>query len=57
VFLLIVILVLLSVGLVRLLDVLVFAGRVWASDLLVGGIFALGGMFLIGRGKRSGAKA
>lgn len=37
----------LSVGVVRLLTVDVFGGRVWASDLLVGGIFASAGAFLL----------
>jgi hypothetical protein len=53
-FLLLTMLVLISVALVRVLDVFVFGGRVWASDLLVGGIFALAGLFLIAR--RQGAK-
>ena len=53
-FLLLTMLVLVSVALVRLLDVFVFGQRVWASDLLVGGIFALAGAFLIAR--REGAK-
>lgn len=51
-FLLLTMLVLVSVALVRVLDVYVFAGRVWASDALVGGIFALAGMFLIARRQR-----
>ncbi len=37
-----VVLVLLSVGLVRLLDVYAFGGRVWASYALLGGIFCAG---------------
>src|ERR1700734_3915639 len=49
VLLVIVILVLLPIALVRLLDVLVFGGRVWASDTLVGGIFVLVGLFLLSR--------
>jgi hypothetical protein len=36
--------VLLSVALVRLLDVYVFPGKVWASYLLVGGVFTLAGL-------------
>jgi hypothetical protein len=36
--------ILLSVALVRLLDVYAFGGRVWASDALVGGIFTVGGL-------------
>ena len=48
-FLLVLVLVMLPVAAVRLLDVFVFGGRVWASDALVGGIFALGGLFLLSR--------
>ena len=33
-----------AVGLVRLFDTLVFAGRAWATDLLFGGIFLIAGM-------------
>lgn len=44
--LLVVVLVTLVTGLSRLLDNLVFSGRVWATDLLIGGIFAGGGTFL-----------
>jgi hypothetical protein len=45
-----------SIGLVRLLTEDAFGGRVWASDLLVGGIFAAAGAFLFLRSKpqRSG---
>src|ERR1700728_2970674 len=41
-----VVLILLAVGLVRLLDVYAFGGRVWASDALFGTIFCGGGFFL-----------
>lgn len=36
--------VLLSVALVRVLTVYAFSGRVWASDLLVGAVFAAAGL-------------
>jgi hypothetical protein len=39
-------LVFLAVGLVRLLDVYAFGGRVWASDALFGTICCGGGFFL-----------
>lgn len=55
IFLLLTMLVLVSVALVRVLDVYVFGGRVWASDALVGGIFALAGLFLIARRQRKTA--
>jgi hypothetical protein len=42
----IVVLVLLSVALVRLLTVYLFDGRVWASYLLLGSIFVIGGFYL-----------
>ena len=35
-----------SVGVLRLLDIYVFPGRVWASYTLLGGIFTLSGLFL-----------
>jgi hypothetical protein len=38
--------VLLSIALVRVLDVYAFRGRVWASDVVVGGLFTLGGLAL-----------
>ena len=38
------VLVLLSVGLVRLLDVYAFGGRVWISYAVLGGIFSLAGL-------------
>ncbi|HUZ18976.1 MAG TPA: hypothetical protein VMU75_00180 [Acidimicrobiales bacterium] len=44
-----VVLVVTAVGLVRLLTDLVFGGRVWASYLLLGGIFAVAGAFLLRR--------
>ena len=40
-----VVLVLVSVGLVRLLDVYAFSGRVWISYAVIGGVFCLGGLF------------
>jgi hypothetical protein len=45
-FVAVVVLTLLAVGLVRLLDVYAFGGRVWASDALFGAIFCAGGFFL-----------
>jgi hypothetical protein len=42
----------LSVGIVRLFTADVFGGRVWASDLLVGGIFAAAGAFMLRLGGR-----
>jgi hypothetical protein len=39
-----VVLVLLSVGLVRLLDVYAFGGRVWISYAVLGGLFTLAGL-------------
>lgn len=38
-----------SAGVVRLLTVDAFGGRVWASDLVVGGIFAGAGAFLLSK--------
>jgi len=46
-----------AAGLVRLLDNLVFSGHVWATDLTVGGIFALAGAFLIRLGDKEGGDA
>lgn len=40
-----------SIGIVRLLTADAFGGRVWASDLVVGGIFAAAGAFLLARGR------
>lgn len=40
---------LVSVSLVRLLTVYAFSGRVWASDLLVGGVFTVAGLVAWGR--------
>jgi len=45
-------LVLLTVGVLRVLDVYAFPGRVWASYTLVGGIFVLAGSFLWSRRRR-----
>ncbi len=41
-----------TIGIVRLLTVDAFGGRVWASDLLLAGIFVAGGGLLVGRGRR-----
>lgn len=41
-----VMLILLSVGLLRLLDVYAFPGRVWASYLLLGVVFSLAGLLV-----------
>ena len=38
--------VLFSVGVIRVLDTEIFHKRVWASYLVVGGIFSLGGLLL-----------
>lgn len=43
-----------SVGLVRVLDLEAFGGRVWASDLVVGGFFVLCGLLLWSRRKTKG---
>lgn len=40
-----------AIGIVRLLTVDAFGGRVWASDLVVGGIFAAAGAFLLARSR------
>jgi len=40
-----VVLVLLSIGLLRLLDVYAFSGRVWISYAVLGGVFTLAGLF------------
>lgn len=47
-FLGIVVFVLIAIAAVRGLDI-AFGGRVWASDTVVGGIFSLGGLFLLSR--------
>jgi hypothetical protein len=47
--------ILVSIALVRLLDVYAFRGRVWASDALVGGLLTVGG--LLAWTKRRGADA
>jgi hypothetical protein len=44
-----IVLVLLSVGLLRLLDVYAFSGRVWISYAVLGAIFTLAGLFLWSR--------
>jgi len=43
--LVLVVLVLLSIGLLRLLDVYAFSGRVWVSYAVLGGVFTLAGLF------------
>jgi len=43
--LVLVVLVLLSIGLLRLLDVYAFSGRVWISYAVLGGVFTLAGIF------------
>jgi hypothetical protein len=48
--------ILLSVALVRLLDVYAFGGRVWASDALVGGLFSVAGVVAWTR-RRAGGDA
>jgi hypothetical protein len=53
--LLVAIVTLFSIAFVRLFDVYVFGGRVWASDVMVGGIFTLAGMFFLSRWRRAGA--
>ena len=45
--------ILVAVGTIRVLNVYLFAGQEWASYLIVGGIFLLGGLFLSSR-KRAG---
>ena len=40
-----VLLVVLAIAFIRLLDVYVFDGRVWASDALVGALLTAGGLF------------
>jgi len=47
--------ILISIALVRLLDVYAFRGRVWASDAVVGGLLTVGG--LLAWTKRRGAGA
>jgi len=44
--------VLFSVGIIRVLDTEVFHKRVWASYLIVGGIFSLGGLLLSTKRRR-----
>ncbi len=55
--LLLVLLILLSVALIRLLDVYVFPGRVWASYLLVGVLFCGAGLYAWYQRSASEAKA
>ena len=53
-FVAVVVLTLLAVGLVRLLDVYAFGGRVWASDALFGAILCAAGFYLWSlRGRRN----
>lgn len=46
-----------AIGLVRLFDDLVFSGHVWATDTLVGGIFAGAGVLLMRQGSKEGDDA
>ncbi|HXQ74961.1 MAG TPA: hypothetical protein VN791_00595 [Acidimicrobiales bacterium] len=46
--------ILLSIAVVRLLDVYAFRGRVWASDALVGGLLTVGGLVLWTRRRSRG---
>lgn len=46
-----------AIGLVRLFDTLVFSGHVWATDTLVGGIFAVAGVLLMRQGSKEGDDA
>ncbi len=46
--------VLLSIAAIRLLDVYAFRGRVWASDVLVGGLLTVGGLVLWTRRRSRG---
>ena len=46
------ILVAVGIGLVRLFDVAVFAGRVWATDFLFGGVLMLTGVMVMRLGAR-----
>ncbi len=55
--LLLVLMILLSVALIRLLDVYVFPGRVWASYLLLGALFCAAGLFAWYQRSASEAKA
>ncbi|HLI16365.1 MAG TPA: hypothetical protein VKV23_09980 [Acidimicrobiales bacterium] len=43
-----------TVGVVRLLDADAFAGRVWATDFVLAGIFATLGGFLLWASRRTG---
>lgn len=52
-FMLIVIVVLVSVGILRLLDTYVFPGRVWASYTVLAGIFVIAGLFLLSLRKKA----
>lgn len=45
----IVVVAMVTIGLFRLFDHTVFPGRVWATDLLFGGIFVLIGVFFFSR--------
>ncbi len=40
-----VVLILLSIGLLRLLDVYAFPGRIWLSYFVIGGVFTVVGLF------------
>ncbi len=46
------VLVVVAIGVVRLLTSDAFGGRVWASDLVIGGIFSTAGALLVRLGRR-----
>ena len=48
--------VVLAIGVVRLLDVYAFGGRVWASDALLGALFVMGGAFAWSKRTARGAE-
>jgi threonine/homoserine/homoserine lactone efflux protein len=50
----IVVVVCVIIALMRVLDVAVFSGRVWATDLLFGGILLGGGVFLLRQARPRG---
>jgi hypothetical protein len=52
---LLVVSILLSVAVVRLLDVYAFRGRVWASDAVVGGILTVAGLVVWTKRRGAGA--
>jgi hypothetical protein len=48
--------VVLAIGLVRLLDVYAFGGRVWASDTLIGGLLVVAGAYAWSKRHARGAE-